>query len=177
MAETKITQNYRKLFAPLILTACVIAADQITKFFVSLWLPFARPVEIIGDFLRFTYVKNPAVAFSLGRGLSSNVQKYLFFILPLLVLVGLTIYYFTSREITIPQRWAFAAILGGGASNLIDRLIRSGGVVDFIDFKFFGIFGLHRWPIFNVADSTVVVAGIFLIIILLKEELSLRRKE
>ena len=177
MADTKIAHNYRKLLIPLILTGCVIAADQITKMIVSSNFPFARPVEIIGDLLRFTYVKNPAVAFSLGRSLSSDVQRYLFFILPFLVLAGLTIYYFTSPDITLPQRWTFAAILGGGSSNLLDRLIRTGGVVDFIDIKFFGIFGLQRWPIFNVADSTVVVAGLLLIITLLKEELGSRSKE
>lgn len=167
----------KRRFIPLILTACVIAADQITKLIVASRLPFARPVEIIGDFLRFTYVKNPAVAFSLGRNLSADIQQYLFFILPLLVLVGITIYYFTSRELTIGQRWALAAIFGGGLSNLLDRMIRSGGVVDFIDVKFYGIFGLLRWPIFNVADSTVVIAGLFLIITLLKDELSLRSKK
>ena len=55
-------------------------------------------------------------------------------------------------------------IVGGGLGNLVDRFFRKEGVVDFIDVKFYGLFGLERWPTFNVADSAVVVCGILLII-------------
>ena len=55
-------------------------------------------------------------------------------------------------------------IVGGGLGNLIDRFFRAEGVVDFIDIKFFGLFGLDRWPTFNVADSAVVVCGFMLVI-------------
>ena len=55
-------------------------------------------------------------------------------------------------------------IAGGGLGNLIDRFFRAEGVVDFIDIKFFGLFGLERWPTFNVADSAVVICGILLVI-------------
>ena len=55
-------------------------------------------------------------------------------------------------------------IVGGGIGNLIDRFFRPEGVVDFIDVKFYGLFGMERWPTFNVADSAVVVCGILLII-------------
>ena len=55
-------------------------------------------------------------------------------------------------------------IAGGGFGNLIDRFFRAEGVVDFIDVKFYGLFGMERWPTFNVADSAVVVCGILLII-------------
>ena len=55
-------------------------------------------------------------------------------------------------------------IIGGGIGNLIDRIFRAEGVVDFIDVKFYGLFGMERWPTFNVADSAVVVCGILLIV-------------
>ena len=55
-------------------------------------------------------------------------------------------------------------IVGGGLGNIIDRIFRPDGVIDFIDVKFFGIFGLNRWPTFNVADASVVVCGILMII-------------
>ena len=55
-------------------------------------------------------------------------------------------------------------IIGGGLGNLIDRFFRKEGVVDFIDVKFYGLFGLERWPTFNVADSAVVVFGLILVI-------------
>ena len=50
------------------------------------------------------------------------------------------------------------------SGNIIDRIFRPQGVVDFIDVKFFGIFGLERWPTFNVADASIVVCGIILIV-------------
>lgn len=58
-------------------------------------------------------------------------------------------------------------ILGGGVGNIIDRIFRPLGVVDFIDVRFYGLFGLERWPTFNIADSAIVVGGILLIISLL----------
>ena len=69
-----------------------------------------------------------------------------------------------SNDFTKLQRWAIAGIVGGGIGNLIDRIFRPEGVVDFIDVKFYGLFGMERWPTFNVADSAVVVCGILLIV-------------
>ena len=50
-----------------------------------------------------------------------------------------------------------AGILGGGIGNIIDRIFRPEGVVDFISVKFYGILGFDRWPTFNIADASVVV--------------------
>ena len=55
-------------------------------------------------------------------------------------------------------------IVGGGMGNLIDRFFRPAGVVDFIDVRFFGILGMDRWPTFNIADMSVVVCGILLLL-------------
>jgi signal peptidase II len=73
-------------------------------------------------------------------------------------------YFFAGKDITQGQRWILAAIMGGGLGNQVDRYFRPDGVIDFIDFKFYGIFGFERWPVFNLADSSVVVAGIALLI-------------
>jgi signal peptidase II len=54
--------------------------------------------------------------------------------------------------------------VGGGLGNVIDRIFRSEGVVDFLSFKFYGLFGFERWPTFNVADSSVVVCAVLLVI-------------
>ena len=48
--------------------------------------------------------------------------------------------------------------------NLIDRFFRANGVVDFIDVKFYGLFGLERWPTFNIADAAVVISFVLLIL-------------
>jgi signal peptidase II len=61
-------------------------------------------------------------------------------------------------------------ILGGGLGNLIDRIFRPEGVVDYLSFKFYGMFGLERFPAFNVADSSIVVSGILLVILFILQE-------
>ena len=82
--------------------------------------------------------------------------------LPLLVMVLLLGYFLFGRDFSGAQRWLLAAILGGGLGNIVDRLFRRQAVIDFVDVKFYGLFGLERWPVFNLADATVVVAGIAL---------------
>jgi signal peptidase II len=75
----------------------------------------------------------------------------------------LVVYYFKTDELSTVQRWALCGIVGGGLGNLIDRIWRPEGVIDFMSVKFYGLFGLERWPTFNVADSSIVVCGILLV--------------
>jgi len=150
---------------PLFLTLAVILADQISKAAIVLNWPkdgvFIR--DVFGNnLLWIIHVRNKAIAFSLGDGLPGPARTVLFIALPIIVLAVLVVYYFRTNEFTPLQRWAVAGILGGGIGNLIDRVFRPAGVVDFISVNVYGIFGLSRWPTFNVADSSVVVSGILL---------------
>ena len=156
--------NLRKKLLPLVLTGGIILVDQIVKWVVSKNLPYGRPVEIIGDFLRFTFVQNPALSFSIGRSFGDTGRIILTMVLPMLVVVFVLYYFLAAKDISQGQRWVLAAIMGGGLGNQVDRYFRPDGVIDFIDFKFYGIFGFERWPVFNIADSTVVVAGITLLV-------------
>ena len=158
-----MTEAKSKLL-PLVLSAVVIVVDQIVKWVVTRTLPYGRPVEVIGDFLRLVYVQNPNIGFSIGRTLGGGGRFVLARLLPLIVVVILLIYYLVGKDITRFQRWILGAVIGGGLGNYVDRIFRKGEVVDFIDFKFYGLFGLERWPTFNVADATLVVAGILLLV-------------
>ena len=165
----KTTLKHKLL--PVILTAAVIILDQITKQIVVTTLPpysaFNEEgvVRIFGDFLRFIHVRNPAVAFSLGRTLPDNWRYILFSILPLFVIAAVFVIYFRNNDFTKLQRWCICGILGGGLGNLIDRFFRPEGVVDFIDCWFpKQIIKSGRWPTFNVADSAVVVCGAIFVI-------------
>ena len=156
----------KNLARPFILTAFVIALDQITKAIIVTNWP--RPGTIImdvfnNDVLLLYHVRNTAIAFSIGDGLPQPWRFILFIIVPILVLVFLVWYYFTTTEFSRLQRWAIAGILGGGIGNITDRIFRQGGVVDFISVKFYGIFGLERWPTFNVADASVVICCLILL--------------
>lgn len=156
--------NAKKLL-PLILFASVIIIDQLTKFLIVKNIPLYKVGAVFfGDLLRIIHVNNPGIAFSIGQGWSIAIRGILFRVIPLLVIIMVIIIYFRNDTFTNLQRWAIMGIAGGGIGNLIDRFFRPEGVVDFIDIKFFGIFGLDRWPTFNVADSAVVVCGILLVI-------------
>jgi signal peptidase II len=151
-------------FLPLLLTGIIILADQCSKSFIAARWPIGTMIKDVfnNDFVRLIHVRNKVIAFSLGHNLPDNIRPVLFIILPLLVLAILLWYYFKSDDFTNLQRWATAGILGGGIGNIIDRIFRPEGVVDFIDVKFYGFLGFERWPTFNVADSSVVVCCLLL---------------
>jgi signal peptidase II len=154
---------------PFLLTAIVLLLDQISKAIIAINWPVTDGGFLVkkvfgGEFFWIYHVRNKAIAFSLGQNIPDIIKPVLFIVLPLIVLLLLIVYCIKSNEFTKLQQWAIAGIVGGGLGNLIDRIFRPLGVVDFISIKFFGIFGLDRWPTFNIADSSVVVCGILLII-------------
>lgn len=155
----------KKLLMPFILTFAVIIADQITKCLVVKYIePWTIGTQFFGDILRIVRVANNGVAFSMGDSLSLIGRRLCFGLVPIIIM-GLVIgVYFRNKEFTMLQRWAICGVVGGGIGNIIDRIFRVEGVIDFIDVKFYGIFGLQRWPTFNVADMAVVICGIMLII-------------
>ena len=176
--KKKITLDKDRLL-PFILTGIILLFDQISKFIIVTNWP--RVGTIIKEFLhnnwhvsspalRIVHVRNPDIAFSLGRNMPEGMlflKPVLFIAIPLLVLAFLIFYYLRSNEFTRIQRWAAAGIIGGGLGNIIDRIFRPEGVVDFIDVKFYGLFKWERWPVFNLADSSVVVCCIILFLTIL----------
>jgi len=171
-------EQMKKKLIPLILTVAAVVADQLSKaFIVKNWPRHDSFItDVFGnEFLEIYHVRNTAIAFSLGHGLPGWLKPIVFIILPVMVLAYLIWYYLKSNEFSPFQRWCLAGILGGGLGNLIDRIFRSDGVVDFISVKLYGFLGFTRWPTFNLADSFVVVFGIlFLLTIILPAS---KRKE
>jgi signal peptidase II len=144
---------------PLVLTTFIIIADQITKAVIVKLRPGIGLIKDVfnNNFLLIYHARNKAIAFSLGENFPDSVKKVAFIVIPIFVLGFLLWYYFKSDDFTKIQRWAAAGIIGGGLGNIIDRIFRPEGVVDFISVKFYGLFGFERWPTFNLADSSVVV--------------------
>ena len=156
---------------PFLLTALIIILDQVSKAFIVANWP--RPGTLIKDvfnneFLIIFHIRNKAIAFSIGDFIPDQYRFALFVIVPILVLASLIWYYFKTVDFNRIQRWAIAGIIGGGIGNIIDRIFRKDGVVDFVSVKFYGLFGFERWPTFNVADSSVVVCCIILLISMIK---------
>jgi len=154
---------------PLSLTAFIVIVDQIVKAVIVKLKPETGLIKDVfnNDFLWIYHVRNKAIAFSLGENFPEPVKKVAFIIVPILVLGFLLWYYIKSDEFSGIQRWAAAGIIGGGIGNIIDRVFRPDGVVDFVSVRIYGLFGWDRWPTFNVADASVVVCCILLFITIL----------
>ncbi|MDA8408975.1 MAG: signal peptidase II [Treponema sp.] len=157
----------RKSLAPFVMSLAIVALDQITKALIVAHIQLGTIAwTALGDFFWLVRQQNTGVAFSMGDSLGLQLRTALFIALPLILVVGLIIYYFRSDEPTGLQRWLIAGIVAGGLGNLIDRIFRPLGVVDFLSFKFYGLFGLDRWPTFNVADMSTFCSVILLAITL-----------
>jgi signal peptidase II len=164
-----------KLFC-FILTGVILLADQITKILITTFIQVGKEVHVIGDLLVLWHVRNLNGLFSIGHDFPELVKQIMFLWVPILV-IGFVVYLILgSNEVTGGQRWILAAICGGGLGNVLDRFIRPDGVVDFVSVKFFGIFGLSRWPTFNLADSTIVICAILLLISIIATEIKIRRQ-
>ncbi len=126
----------------------VLALDQLTKYLIRSYLELGESWPAEG-FVRLTHGTNSGTAF----GLFPNQT----FILILASLIAIGFLYYFYRSQAGPRallRFTIGLQLGGAFGNLIDR-VRDGAVVDFID--------IGPWPIFNVADSSIVV-GISLLV-------------
>jgi signal peptidase II len=161
-------KNVMQRLWPFSLTLAIIAIDQLTKWIITQTVrPWSVGFEFLGDFFRIVRVYNPGIAFSIGGTLSGDIRSVIFGLIPLAVIIIVIVVYYKSDDLNLFQRWCIAGIIGGGLGNLLDRFFRPDGVLDFLDFKFYGLFGLERWPTFNVADSSVVVCSVLLVISLL----------
>ncbi len=156
-------QNKRR-YLPLLLTACIILSDQLSKAWIVRHVAENTVgFQFLGDFLAIVHVRNTAIAFSMGDSLSLAVKLLFFIIVPVLLVIAVLFIYFSKRFVLSSfHRWVLALFLGGGIGNLIDRIFRNFRVVDFISVKVYGFLGFERWPTWNIADASLVVSGILL---------------
>jgi len=149
----------RQMLLPFALSAAIIIVDQVTKALVIAHIEPGRiAFSAFGDYFWLVRQQNLGMAFSLLDNLPPIIRLPVLILLPLALVIFVIVFYFTSDEITPFQRWTLCGIVGGGLGNVIDRVFRAEGVVDFLSFKFYGLFGLERWPTYNVADASVVVS-------------------
>jgi signal peptidase II len=135
--------------------ALLIALDQVTKQWVEGNLPLGGPGVPLGLGFNLTYVRNSGAAFGIFQE-----GTLLLAILSLVVSLGILSYLIARRDALLPlQRWALALIFAGAVGNMIDRFLY-GYVIDFIHFRA----GSFDFPVFNVADSCVVIgAGLMIL--------------
>lgn len=150
-----------RLFAGII--GPVVLLDIMTKFLVQQHMRLYQQVDIIGDYLRLTYIHNPGAAFGIHLGEHSRL---IFLLLSIVALGALAGMYWSTPVRDRVRLAAIALICAGAIGNLIDRIRTDQGVVDFIDV---GV-GDLRWPVFNVADIAVTTGAVFLALSLWQED-------
>lgn len=137
----------------------VLFLDQLSKFIINMTMELNDSITIIPKFFYLTYVKNDGVAWSMLAG-----HRILIIIITIVALV--LIFLFSQ---SIKKNWrnniALMLIYGGTLGNLIDR-ISYGTVRDFLDFHIFS----YHYPVFNIADSAIVIGIILIIIAIFKKE-------
>lgn len=142
----------RLLLILAILCSCV-GCDQATKSVAKAYLSETQPVILLGDTVRLELARNYGAFLSLGSAIGESSRGMLLSVVVGLVLAALLLYLFVSRPQNPLVGVSIALVVGGGVSNLIDRLRYGGYVVDFLNV---GI-GSLRTGIFNVADMAIMV--------------------
>ena len=147
----------------LLLIFSIVFLDQLSKILIKYFLFPYEKIDIIGSFLRFTYIENSGIAFGI------NTSEYHIYITILTIIAILIfIYYFINlKNENYYEKVGLSFIIGGAIGNAIDRflvLIPSSnytGVVDFIDMPnllyYIGIASNPRWFIFNIADTSITI--------------------
>ena len=154
----RLREKWGSFVLPIVALA-VLAADQFTKHVVATNLAVNQswsPIPALSPVVRITHVTNTGVAFGLFPGVGSAMV-----VVAVVVVVGIVVYHRQLMGDAWLLRVSLGLQLGGAIGNLIDRL-RQGYVVDFIDFRI--------WPVFNVADSALVIGVAILAYHLLREE-------
>ncbi len=167
-----MTQRTRKVLFWMSL-GVVLLADQLSKLWVVRTFPrfvSVQPVAWLEPVFSFTPVENTGVAFGLLPQLGGVLT-----VLSTVIIAGLLIFYLQMED---EEHWlmhlALGAQIGGAIGNLVDRFAR-GAVVDFIDANFWPF---QEWPIFNLADSAIVVGvGLLLLAAFLEERVLSQERE
>lgn len=133
---------------PFLLAAAVLISDQLSKWAIQRTMELGQSIPVVDNIFHITYWRNPGAAFSL-----LPFRTTFFVIIGILVVTVIIVFF---RRVPADRKllqFALALQLGGAMGNLVDR-VRIGSVVDFLDFRV--------WPVFNLADSAIVVGVILL---------------
>lgn len=143
-----------------IIALVAILVDQLTKWWIVKYMELGESIQVIENFLYITSHRNRGAAWGILQG-----QMWFFYIITVIVMVVLV--YFIQKEAK-GNRFlgiSLALMLGGAAGNFIDRVFRK-EVVDFANTYIFG----YDFPIFNVADSALVIGVGLIMVQMIREE-------
>ena len=142
-----------------VLCSC-IGCDQLAKDFARDRIRSSGPVTLIDDALHLVYTENSGVAFGVGSGLPEVLRFWIFVVGISMVLVGIAAVAYMRRHQGLLYLTGAALLIGGGTSNLVDRLTNDGHVVDFLMISLGGL----RTAVFNVADVLVLAGAVTVVV-------------
>ena len=150
---------------PYIIAFLFFILDIISKQIIVHVMDLGESSKVINNFFYITYTQNKGAAWSILED-----QRILLLIISVVVLF--LINKFMNKEILLNiECLSYGMIIGGILGNLFDRIV-FGYVIDFIDFKLFG----YNYPVFNLADTFIVVGIILMVIISIRKDLHERDK-
>ena len=138
----------------LIFTTIFFLIDISSKYIISKIVTLGNSIDIIKNFLRISYVKNTGAAFSILDGNTLFVT-----IIGIVIIIMIIWYLYKNKVNKMIDKIGYSLILGGSIGNLFDRVCY-GYVRDVIDIQI----GEYNYPIFNLADSFIVIGVILLFI-------------
>jgi signal peptidase II len=154
--------SYRARSVHFILALFVVLLDRWTKRLVAAHIAMYTHIQIIPRFFRLTHTENTGAAFSLFADSPSHWKTTLLIGFSLIAMIIVSVLLWKQSHVLTTTGIALSLILGGAVGNLWDR-VASGRVVDFLLFYY----RQYQWPVFNLADSAIVVgAGLLVIEIL-----------
>ena len=142
--------------------AVSLILDQFIKFLITYNMKVGNIITVIPNFFEIYYLQNKGAAFSSFQGM-----RYLLILISLVIFIGL-IKHIKNNNITKKvEIISLGFIMGGLVGNLIDRILY-GYVIDYLSFTFFG----YSFAVFNLADITIVIGTVILIISMIIEWIS-----
>lgn len=143
----------------LLIGLLVIALDRWTKHLAATRIRMYAHIQIIPGFFRLTHTENTGAAFSLFADSPSHWKTALLIGFSAVAMVIVAALLWKQSRALSSTGIALSLILGGAAGNLWDRVL-SGRVVDFLLFYV----KQYQWPVFNLADSSIVVGACLLVL-------------
>ncbi len=134
--------------------------DRITKVLATAFLKDEQPISFFGDLMVWTYIENKGAFLSMGANWPMEIKYAVLLVIPVAVcLFG--VYYCAMKEKNMVKAILLSTIIGGGLSNLFDRIVYNFSVIDFLNF---GFGDSIRTGILNIADISVTFGVIILFI-------------
>ena len=162
------------------ISVAVILVDQLTKIVVLLTMRREQSIDLLGNWLKFTYTENPGMAFGIEIGHPAPITIFS------IIATGMIVLYIRKVDtVYAPYYYSLSLVLGGALGNIIDRIFYSsiiyggrlftGRVVDFIhlnvwrgyvpeDFPVLGGKYVALFPIWNVADMAIVIGVVGILV-------------